>query len=82
MARVVVLGAGLSGVLASYEILDQLRDEDELFVVGKGPTYHFVPSNPWVAVGWRKRAARFYGPTPLLVRCSSFAIAKPHRSRS
>jgi sulfide:quinone oxidoreductase len=24
-------------------------------VVAKDPVYHFVPSNPWVAVGWRKR---------------------------
>jgi sulfide:quinone oxidoreductase len=25
-------------------------------VITKDPTYHFVPSNPWIAVGWRKRA--------------------------
>jgi sulfide:quinone oxidoreductase len=24
--------------------------------VGSGPNYHFVPSNPWVAVRWRKRS--------------------------
>ena len=29
--------------------------EDRLTVVSQGPVYHFVPSNPWVAVGWRKR---------------------------
>jgi len=27
-----------------------------LTVVGQGPRYHFVPSNPWVAIGWRDRA--------------------------
>ncbi len=55
MAHIVVLGAGLGGVIAAYEIRDQLRKEDEITVVSKGPTYQFVPSNPWVAVSWRKR---------------------------
>lgn len=57
MANVVVLGAGLGGVLAAYEIRDKLRPEDRLTVISKGATYHFVPSNPWVAVNWRKRDA-------------------------
>jgi sulfide:quinone oxidoreductase len=56
MAEIVVLGAGLGGTLMAYELVDQLRPEDRLTVIGQGPTYHFVPSNPWVAVGWRQRA--------------------------
>ena len=24
-------------------------------VIGNGPNFHFVPSNPWLAVGWRDR---------------------------
>jgi sulfide:quinone oxidoreductase len=56
MAEVVVLGAGLGGTLMAYELADQLRPEDRLTVIGQGPIYHFVPSNPWVAVGWRQRA--------------------------
>ncbi|UFZ05148.1 NAD(P)/FAD-dependent oxidoreductase [Bradyrhizobium ontarionense] len=55
MADVVVIGAGLSGSLMAYELLPQLRKEDRLTVVSQGSSYHFVPSNPWVAVGWRKR---------------------------
>ncbi len=57
MADVVVLGAGLGGVIAAYEIKDKLRGKDTLTVISKGDTYHFVPSNPWVAVGWRRRKA-------------------------
>jgi sulfide:quinone oxidoreductase len=53
MAEVVVLGAGLSGTLMAYEVKAQLRKGDRLSVIGQGPRYHFVPSNPWVAVGWR-----------------------------
>jgi len=56
MAHVVVLGAGLGGSIMAYELRDQLRKEDTITVVTKDPTYHFVPSNPWIAVGWRDRA--------------------------
>jgi sulfide:quinone oxidoreductase len=56
MAEVVILGAGLSGTLMAYELLPQLRRDDRLTVISQGPVYHFVPSNPWVAIGWRKRS--------------------------
>lgn len=55
MAEVVVIGAGLSGTLMAYELLPQLGKDDRLSVISQGAIYHFVPSNPWVAVGWRKR---------------------------
>jgi sulfide:quinone oxidoreductase len=55
MAEIVVVGAGLSGTLMAYELLPQLRKDDRLSVIAQGAVYHFVPSNPWVAVGWRKR---------------------------
>ncbi len=55
MAHVVVLGAGLGGVIMAYEMRDQLRKGDKLTVVTKEAKYHFVPSNPWVAVNWRQR---------------------------
>jgi sulfide:quinone oxidoreductase len=55
MAHVVVLGAGLGGSIMAYELRDQLQKEDRITVITKDPVYHFVPSNPWVAVGWRKR---------------------------
>ena len=55
MAHIVVLGAGLGGSIMAYELADQLRPGDSITVVTKDPTYHFVPSNPWIAVGWRER---------------------------
>jgi sulfide:quinone oxidoreductase len=55
MADVVVLGAGLGGTLMAFELAPQLRDGDTLTLIGQGSRYHFVPSNPWVAVGWRSR---------------------------
>jgi len=55
MAHIVVLGAGLGGSIMAYEMKEQMRPEDTITVITKDPTYHFVPSNPWVAVGWRER---------------------------
>src|SRR5690606_30000393 len=55
MAHIVIPGAGLGGSIMAYELADQVRKEDRITVVTKDPAYHFVPSNPWVAVGWRKR---------------------------
>ncbi len=55
MSHVVVLGAGLGGTIMAYEMKEKLRREDRLTVVNLGTAYSFVPSNPWIAVGWRKR---------------------------
>src|SRR6478735_5444869 len=55
MAHIVVLGAGLGGTIMAYEMKDALRAGDTVTVVNKGGTYSFVPSNPWVAVGWRQK---------------------------
>jgi sulfide:quinone oxidoreductase len=55
MAHFVVLGAGLGGAIMAYELREAVRKEDTVTVVTKDPKYHFVPSNPWIAVGWRKR---------------------------
>lgn len=55
MAKIVVLGAGLGGVIAAYEIRQKIRSEDEVVVINETDYYQFVPSNPWVLVGWRDR---------------------------
>ncbi len=53
MAHVVVLGAGLGGTIMAYEMKAKLGKGGRLTVVNLGDNYSFVPSNPWVAVGWR-----------------------------
>lgn len=55
MAHIVVLGAGLGGAIMAYELRETVRKEDKITVITKDPKYHFVPSNPWIAVGWRDR---------------------------
>ena len=39
----------------AYEMRERMLSEDRLTVVNQGSVYSFVPSNPWVAVGWRSR---------------------------
>lgn len=68
MAHVVILGAGLGGMPMAYEMKAALRPQDRVTVVSNGPNFHFVPSNPWVAVNWRKRKDIELPIGPLLAR--------------
>ena len=56
MAKILVLGAGLGGMAAAYEIRAAVGKDHAITVVGDSPQFNFTPSNPWVAVGWRKPA--------------------------
>jgi sulfide:quinone oxidoreductase len=53
MAHIVVVGAGTGGVPAAYELKHALDAEHRITLVNASPRFQFVPSNPWVAVGWR-----------------------------
>ena len=55
MAHIVIIGAGLGGMTMAYDMRHHARSEDKITVVSNNPKFHFVPSNPWVAVNWRKR---------------------------
>jgi sulfide:quinone oxidoreductase len=54
MAQVIVIGAGLGGMSQAYELRAALGREHRITVVGEGERFSFTPSNPWVAVGWRR----------------------------
>ena len=51
MARVVVLGAGISGHTATAFLKKWLGKQDEVVVISPQPTYNWIPSNIWVGVG-------------------------------
>ncbi|HMN57993.1 MAG: FAD-dependent oxidoreductase [Burkholderiales bacterium] len=55
MAHIVIMGAGLGGMPAAYEIHAILGREHRVTVVNAVDYFQFVPSNPWLAVGWRER---------------------------
>ena len=54
MQTIVILGAGVGGISQAFELRAALRDRAEIHLVNDGPYFEFTPSNPWVAVGWRK----------------------------
>ena len=54
MPRVVVLGAGIGGVPMAFELREKLGRKAAIDVVSESEWFQFVPSNPWVAVSWRK----------------------------
>ncbi len=66
MAHVVIVGASTGGLPAAYELRDALDNNHRVSVVSNTPIFHFVPSNPWVAVGWRKREQISFELAPVL----------------
>ena len=68
MAHIVIMGAGIGGLSIAYELRDHLRPEDRVTIVSKDPHFHFVPSNPWVAVKWRERSDIEFDPAEVLAR--------------
>jgi sulfide:quinone oxidoreductase len=68
--RIVVLGGGLGGTVAAYELRETLGDRAEIHLVSDCTRFSFTPSNPWVAVGWRKPEAIQIELAPVLARKS------------
>ncbi len=56
MAKIVIIGAGIGGVSAAYELRATLGKDPSITVIGEGEQFSFTPSNPWVGVGWRTSA--------------------------
>ncbi|MCB1557109.1 MAG: FAD-dependent oxidoreductase [Alphaproteobacteria bacterium] len=54
MKHIVVLGGGIGGVSMAYDMRHACGKQHKITVISDSPTFHFVPSNPWVAVKWRK----------------------------
>jgi sulfide:quinone oxidoreductase len=68
MAHIVILGAGIAGMPAAFELRHALGRAHAVTVVGAVDYFQFVPSNPWIAVGWRTRADVVLEVAPLLAR--------------
>jgi sulfide:quinone oxidoreductase len=54
MTHIAIVGAGIGGVPAAFELRKKLGAEHRVTLIGASPYFEFTPSNPWVAVGWRK----------------------------
>ena len=77
MAHIVVLGAGTGGMPAAYEMRAALGSEHRVTVVNAVDYFQFVPSNPWLAVGWRDRETITFPIRPALERKGIAFVAQP-----
>ena len=74
MSHIVVLGAGTGGMPAAYELREKLGHDHRITLVNAVDCFQFVPSNPWVAVGWRDREAiTFQIRPPAIIGAMPFA---------
>lgn len=55
--HVVIIGGSFGGVNAAYELHRQLDDTAEITLISKDSEFTFLPSLPWVILGWRKPRA-------------------------
>ncbi len=51
--RVVVVGGSFGGVNAAYELRRRLPRDAEITVISRDAEFTFIPSLPWVTMGWR-----------------------------
>ena len=77
MAHIIILGAGTGGMPAAYELRAQLGAQHQITVVNAVDYFQFVPSNPWVAVGWRQREAITFPIRPHLEKKGIGFVAQP-----
>jgi sulfide:quinone oxidoreductase len=54
MANIIIIGAGTGGVPAAYELRHALDPQHKVTLINASSRFQFVPSNPWIAVGWRQ----------------------------
>ncbi len=87
MSHVVVVGTGIAGTAAAFELRAALPSSHRITLIGPDETFRFVPSNPWVAVGWRERGEVTAKLGPQLERkgidlvAATVAKVEPHESK-
>lgn len=77
MAHIVIMGAGIGGMPTAYELKAKLGNKHQITVVNAVDYFQFVPSNPWLAVGWSKREKITFPIRPYLERKSINFVAQP-----
>jgi sulfide:quinone oxidoreductase len=65
MAKIVVLGAGISGHVAASHLRRKLSKAHEVVVVSPNSNYQWIPSNIWVGIGRMKSNSILFPLAPL-----------------
>ncbi|HJU70209.1 MAG TPA: FAD/NAD(P)-binding oxidoreductase [Paucimonas sp.] len=77
MAHIVILGAGIGGMPAAYELRNKLDRSHRITVINAVDYFQFIPSNPWLTVGWRDRKTVTFPIRPYLEKKGIDFIAQP-----
>jgi len=80
MANIIVVGAGIGGVPAAYELQAKLGKAHHITVVSANEYFQFIPSNPWLAIGKRVRDEITVALRPHLEKKGIAFIAQPVES--
>jgi sulfide:quinone oxidoreductase len=56
MARIIVVGGSFGGLTAAFELKRLLGKRADVTVVSDDDKFVFIPSLPWLSMGWRKAA--------------------------
>ena len=81
MADIVILGAGTGGMPCAYEMREALSKDHRIMVINSSPTFQFVPSNPWVGVGWRTAEDTTFPIRPYLEK-KRYRVCSQNRDRN
>ena len=65
MAKIVILGAGISGHVAAAHLRRKLDKTNEVVVVSPNSNYQWIPSNIWVGIGRMKSKEILFPLAPL-----------------
>jgi sulfide:quinone oxidoreductase len=77
MAHIVIMGAGVGGMPTAYELKEKVGNNHQVTVINSVDYFQFVPSNPWLAVGWRTREKITFLIRPHLEKKGINFIAQP-----
>lgn len=54
MARIVILGGSFGGLTTAFELKRRLNNKADVTLISNQDKFVFVPSLPWVSMGWRR----------------------------
>ncbi len=68
MARIVILGGSFGGLTAAFELKRLLGKKSDVTVISDDDKFVFIPSLPWLSLGWRRASDITLPVKPILER--------------
>jgi sulfide:quinone oxidoreductase len=67
--KIVIVGGSFGGMNAAYQLRRRLGERADLTLISAEPDFTFIPSLPWVMMGWRL-------PEALILKAASVFFAR------